>query len=571
MNNELELKSIGSLLDYSFLVPSYQRGYRWSTEQVEALLNDIWTYSVDFSNPEAFYCLQPIVIKENEDSNFELIDGQQRLTTILLMLHYFNEHEFKTAKKKYALTFKTRILQNDFLEIITDESRCITNIDLYHLSKAYSCVKFWFEKVAVKTPSVHGQFYSKLTERVKVIWYLINDDSSVIDIFTRLNIGKIPLTNAELIKALFLSKSSDNNDGNKFLKQLSIASEWDAIAQVLQNQEFWYFICGKEKRYETRIEFIFDLMKGKNIDDGDNYTFNEFYKDFESGKTINSIWLEVKQNFLTFEDWFKENDFYHLVGFLISTGKSIEEIKKLSHGSSKIKFKDKLRIEARKAIKVPLEDLNFDDHKKEIRYALLLFNIISIIDSKKSNLRFPFNHYHSQHWDIEHIRPRTSKDINNKDKLNWALSVLEYFIGLSYEKKNEKEFREQIGLLKSFEVQGFCNRLLFILEDQDKSGTIFKSLLDDLKKYFKEDVQNDDPDGLSNLTLLDEGTNRMYKNSFFPVKRKHILNVEKRGVFMPLCTKNVFLKAYSSQLGEVMFWGANDAKDYFNELKSTLK
>ena len=96
-------------------------------------------------------------------------------------------------------------------------------------------------------------------------------------------------------------------------------------------------------------------------------------------------------------------------------------------------------------------------------------------------------------------------------------------------------------------------------------------LYDELMDYFKETDQLDDLDNLSNLTLLDETTNRMYKNAFFPVKRNFIIQQEKQGIFIPLCTKNVFLKAYSKKLGEVMYWNNNDANDYLTEIENTLK
>lgn len=570
MENTLELKKIGDLLKYEFLVPSYQRGYRWSIEQVDALLEDIWGYKVDSSNEQAFYCLQPVVVKENEGKQFELIDGQQRLTTILLMLHYFNEHHFKLPKAYYSLNFTTRILQQNFLERITDNEFCEKNIDLFHLHQAYTYIQSWFEKRETINPSIQGDFYSKLVNNVSVIWYMVNDDSSVIDIFTRLNIGKILLTNAELIKALFLSRSVKNQDENKDLKQINIATEWDRMEQTLQTPEFWYFISNKPQKYETRIEFIFDLMTGKHEEDSDNFTFNKFYKEFESGKSINEVWLEVKQNFLMFEDWFLENDFYHLIGFLVATGKPIAEIKKISRGKSKTVFKSDLVLTARKAIRTPLEELNFHKDKTEVRFALLLFNVLTIISNKKSSLRFPFNHFYNQKWDIEHIRSQTGKDIKGKDRLEWAKVILEYFTGLENDCA-EDNLKTEIAKIEKPIILDFCQRLLIVKNDEDRDGAIFSKLHDELKLYFNEKDSLQEPDGLGNLTLLDEGTNRMYKNAFFPIKRKHILNIEKRGIFVPLCTKNIFLKVYTKKLDEVMHWQANDADGYLNEIIKTLK
>ena len=97
MNNTsgIVLKSIGELIksELKFVVPSYQRGYRWTKRQVEELLDDIWEFSQKNKNDNSFYCLQPIVIKKIEENKYELIDGQQRLTTIYLLLSYFKNNK----------------------------------------------------------------------------------------------------------------------------------------------------------------------------------------------------------------------------------------------------------------------------------------------------------------------------------------------------------------------------------------------------------------------------------------------------------------------------------------------
>lgn len=573
MNNILNIKSIAELLKYSFNIPSYQRGYRWQVQyQVKPLLEDIWSYEIDYANSDAFYCLQPVVVKNVVENNYELIDGQQRLTTILLILHYFNQTEFKTPKKHYSLYFETRLAQENFLDVVEDKEATAENIDLFHLYTAYQYIATWFEEKEETNQAIKSNFYDKLINKTKVIWYEIHDSSSVIDIFTRLNIGKIPLTNAELVKALFLSKSPASDKESKTLKQLGIAAEWDRIEQTLQHPEFWYFICPTPNKYDTRIEYIFDLMKDKPADAENYYTFYKFYEEFEEQKdnarAIDNIWLDIKEYFLSFEEWFKDRELYHLIGYLTAVNQNIKTIHKLSRHMSKSKFKEHLQAFARKTVAKDVTDLNFDDNKKEVRNALLLFNVLTIINNEKCSIRFPFNHYHGQRWDIEHIRSQTSKDITGKDKLNWANTALQYFTGVLFDGSNENEVLEHCDTL-SDEEKEYCHRLLKIAKKE--GDDLFDALYDDLASYFEENDDLEDIDNLSNLTLLDETTNRMYKNAFFPVKRNHIINKEKQGVFIPLCTKNVFLKAYSRKLGEVMYWNSNDANDYLQEIENTLQ
>ena len=81
MNNseiKLDIKLVGDI-EGNFYVPSYQRGYRWGKTEVKRLLDDICS-----TEGKRNYCLQPVVVRKNGDK-YELIDGQQRLTTIYLI------------------------------------------------------------------------------------------------------------------------------------------------------------------------------------------------------------------------------------------------------------------------------------------------------------------------------------------------------------------------------------------------------------------------------------------------------------------------------------------------------
>lgn len=89
-----------------FIIPSYQRGYRWERKQVTDLLNDLRQFVTDGNSKNSCYYLQPIVIKKaswkNADGNnidgWEVLDGQQRLTTMYLLLQYIIENELKRSE-----------------------------------------------------------------------------------------------------------------------------------------------------------------------------------------------------------------------------------------------------------------------------------------------------------------------------------------------------------------------------------------------------------------------------------------------------------------------------------------
>ena len=112
-NSNFRLKAIAELLDgnHHFYIPSYQRGYRWDKKQVEDLLKDIWDFARDDEKKKTdFYCLQPVVVKKQENK-WIVIDGQQRLTTLLLLLNFIktgSRTPFVVNSTMYNIDYHTR-------------------------------------------------------------------------------------------------------------------------------------------------------------------------------------------------------------------------------------------------------------------------------------------------------------------------------------------------------------------------------------------------------------------------------------------------------------------------------
>lgn len=601
--NILVLKSINDLLEHEFFIPSYQRGYRWTTLQVEQLLNDIWEFTKKDKDKKEFYCLQPVVVKQHlgKDKVWEVIDGQQRLTTIRIILSYLVKNHLhrplKEAFKKseFSITYDTRPQSEGFLANIVESTE---NIDYYHMWKAYDKTAQWFKD---KDYNDCNDFLSTLLAKdddktpVKVIWYEIKEEADSYDIFTRLNIGKIQLTNAELIKALFLKRWNKDEAIDKLrLKQIQIASEWDRIENTLQNDAFWFFIYNKvdeyKPKYANRIEYFFDLMQHKQEGEEDKFTFNKFNEDIEKSKDKNgipdteAIWLKVKKYFLTFEEWYNDRQLYHLIGFLIAANYKIENIitpkkkDKILEIKTKTKFKEFLIDAIKQTINCKSSDLSELKYPNpQIKLILLLFNIQTIIANDKSNMRFPFNLYKNPKtgWDVEHIRSQTDKPLTSKnDKYNWSIGILKYFTGCEF-KDNKDEFIENIKESKYNEsedtelIRKLDELIDFILQekmDDDKFAINLKYFA----VLFKE---NNEPskNEIANLALLDSATNRSYKNAFFPIKRGIIIENDKNGTFIPICTKNVFMKAYSKNFDELMYWNKHDSDSYFEAMKDTLK
>lgn len=580
-NNNILIKTISDLLKSNFFIPSYQRGYRWTEQQVADLLNDINEFSpkeIPNSNEKTWYCLQPIVVKQKPENEWDVIDGQQRLTTIYLILYYLNQRYTEEGRTKlFELQYETRKDSAKYLKNeLGNKEKDDTNIDYFHISTAYQTVKKWF-----KEKEVEKSFEPKFYDSTKVIWYEVSTNEDSIDIFTRINSGKIPLTNAELIKALFLNSSNfAKEDSEKLrLKQLEIASEWDRIEYTLQDDSFWYFINKIENNLITRIEFIFNSMyevaQAEDIEveerkklgittkeqieerkkehqtilerfGNDEYSTFRFFNDkfkTKSEKEINDNWQKIKKHFQTLEEWYNDRELYHKIGYLISIGANINNILKEKNEKSKKEFTNWIK----KIIESKFENTDFEKveyNGKYVREILLLHNIQTMLNNVNETNRFPFDRYKKESWDVEHIHAiATEVKVKKENQVNWLSNNF-----IETDNHQDENINQKIEQIK-------------------KSGnTIDENEFNDIIDY----VLGEEDNSLRNLCLLDSGTNRSYKNDSFKEKRNKIIEREIEGTFIPICTKNVFMKYYSVNVKDIEVWNESDRTSYCKKIQKVI-
>jgi uncharacterized protein with ParB-like and HNH nuclease domain len=179
------------------------------------------------------------VVKRRDDDKWELVDGQQRLTTLLLILRYIHEH-LPTVHPKYSLEYETRPGSADYLDHpVPEQSQ--DNIDFFHIFGAFSRIREWFESRDNVTLAAIN-FYKYLSESVYIIWYEAPANVESTTLFTRLNVGRIPLTDAELVKALLLTRASE------LKRKREIAAQWDTIERDLRVPELWAFVTGRPRQ-----------------------------------------------------------------------------------------------------------------------------------------------------------------------------------------------------------------------------------------------------------------------------------------------------------------------------------
>lgn len=590
--NKIGTISINQLFGKKFYIPSYQRGYRWEKQQVEDLLNDIKEFETKVSNKNVelgeFYCLQPLIVKKSGEL-WEVVDGQQRLTTMYIILSFLaKKGDYGIPENLFSIQYETREKDNKssklFLENITSTTEIDkSNIDFYRMSDAFLTIKEWFEK---NKPKVLGKYIDALisyepddndidnANNLRFIWYPLNvinqfnEKSNII--FTKYNQGKIELTNAELIKAiLYLSK----NENEKKKRQIKIGYEWDNIETSLRIPEFWRFI-NPSKYYYNHIEIIFDLVASKyrehvafEVKKDDrlrafyifSYLINNKIKIYDVKKYDNTsdfLWDEVKTYFNTFMEWYNSKDesnryiYFHLIGFLLQiegNSNNIDEIKKLAKENTKSDFINVLIDKIKNYFgEIDFNEIGYDENKEKAKNILLLFNVISTMNS--GFIKFSFDRISS--WSLEHIHAQQSEEITReKDK---RLLLTEQFV--------------DPFIIKDEHLKNKIENLLSKSEINQNSFSEIQNKI--FKMYSDTDVTIH---SIKNLALLTPSDNSSLNNAAFYKKRNKIKELDENGSFIPICTKNVFMKYYSNNTDQNFKWDKKDMESYLLEIKKTLK
>lgn len=612
--------------NYQFSIPSYQRGYRWeSTEaggedeqeakQVDDLLNDL-TYFVT-SNPhkKANYYLQPLMVKPRllADGSYEwdVLDGQQRLTTMLLVLKCLKERLYGGQQfGLYELKYANR-KQLDFNRITFDRASADydfpmanENLDSYYVRKAKDRIERWYDNELSNNPSLSDKFKEMLfypdetrgvnsspALRAKFIWYnvqalqpgapqLNGNRQHDIEVFNRLNRGKISLTDSELIKALFLlCIKVAPAYGSSLLTPETLVRKWDDMGKKFQNEEFWNMIAPKGADYSNRLDLLFDFIKDCS-GNGKGSAYRFYYKKMHGLLTspdinkVEELWTEVKQYFDTLCKWHENVHKHNFIGYLIENGEELANI--YSSPDLETKIRKGLGLENVDEI----DTLRYYDNEgyKKIRKVLLLFNVLTC---DKFGQKFPFNLYRDNTFDVEHVNSQTDNPIEKIDeKIAW---VKQQAIPCLWIDRNETDTN---GILTSGarEARDLITEGVQFLRDvklnnNRDTGSKFKGYRTAVEYYYASGNRNTgmfEKDAIGNLALLNSSINREYKNALFPQKLRTLKRSDQEGVYIPLCTKYMFLKYYSNPQANVsafsmMRWRQEDQDEYTEAIKESIR
>ena len=378
--DELTLKKVGEICNdkNNFYIASYQRGYRWGKDEVNALLEDIYeVYVQGDKSPQ--YCLQPLVVKKRDNAMltkklgeldesgivensqeigqacYELLDGQQRLTTLWLILNTLNEGA--PSGPMYSVYYElARQVDKNFIEKAKDTIKDWLGCHEEFNAEAEKYKSKRNEKYLDWIEDKRRNYKNIILENLYFIWYEVKDgkvkenellleDEQSADhgqsekLFRKINKGKIELTNAELFKAMLLNdENARTEEEHRELEQISF--EWDKIEQSLRNDDFWYFVSNDKSEERTRIDYIlevyargkddkeeFEVTKGKDDKEEfevtkDRYSFlvvqKKLKKEANGFDGIRKVWRDIVHVHDKLYSWYQDNELYHNIGFLVA-------------------------------------------------------------------------------------------------------------------------------------------------------------------------------------------------------------------------------------------------------------
>ena len=349
-------------------IPEYQRGYKWTAANVIQLLEDLKNFKKN--DNDQFYCIQNITITKQKHKDswcMNVIDGQQRLTTLFILLSYLqrNMKDKIISPSANILKYSIRETSDKFLcdsiltGIIRDnaiDTNAAHTKDQFYIMAVADAIQEWFRENKLETKTV-------LDDLVLIVNEVRPGDEETV--FASLNGGKVDLDGADLVRAILITRAAKQkypsiisreqlhqiaNDDidlnidisvssrgkiNEFRVKLGVEidemNKWwaqnkvkDYFEQLLPNK------ISKNKAFKYS-QYPIDLLyyafyeayktKLSNSNEGESLDLRVFENGIDlngqSGDDHLEFYTAVREFHLTMMDWYNHDEIYNLIGYLM--------------------------------------------------------------------------------------------------------------------------------------------------------------------------------------------------------------------------------------------------------------
>lgn len=600
--------------DKLYNIPEYQRGYKWTEQQVRQLLKDIHEFDTG-GDEDLFYCLQNITLVE-KDGNFNVVDGQQRLTTLTLLLSYLGESQLVKNKIRYSVRTPSNVFLQD---IISNDNNFVDNIiasqsfdeyqagldidyqDIYFMYTSLRNINHWFTEKVNEVKSLDKEaFKNKLLNNVKLIVNRITGIEEQ-ELFMNLNASRVHLDGSDLVRAILITRVAkqemEEYDSTEIKTVVRLNERRVRIGWELDELNTWW--SKKEvAAYFTPFTNIKTGEKETIKFNQEKHPINLLYKLwseinpnkekeirlslFETKNTnALDLYISIIQLHRTLKDWYEDREIYHFLGFLFSLkAQTFQKVWKewIKEGNTRIEFTRYLKAEIKKTMfgNEPKEgeeaesgigfwlnkikDYNtatptYWKGTQELQKILLLLDIIEHANEKESGIPLPYlrpSYFRNQKEDEEHVYPATPQDITEKRFKNLPdpMSSIENYL-----------IKINVGYDGVSVIKwGISSDIWQDLSAEDKNEKLGN---------LKTEIHQKRPiNSIGNLVLLHLSINRGFGNDYYTDKRISVINNTENGKYVRQHTLKVFVKqTESADLNE---WTMKDITSNADTIHNTL-
>lgn len=545
-----------------YYIPAYQRGYKWSSDDngaVKKLLDDLWErYQASKNNLNKEYYLQYITIKKAKDSNYlEVIDGQQRLTTLSIFISVFasrlNVGNISAGRLEYEIRSNffdshiypsnklTQLLKKEWdrnYGLVINEDEKYNFQDIYYIFSAAKKINDFLNR---RPSELIIEFYSYVLNNVKVIVNAVESHVESEKVFSNLNSNKVPLTETELIKGLLLtclSRGVDGNDRKRHFHEIlemrtALGRQWDEISRWCNQSKIKSFYFQNKDGMESflRLVALSFEKEGNKINRKENTKHYPLFDFFHRNSDVRQVLQRIDDYYLVLNDWYNNDTIYNLLGYCrFAKGGEFNTLSFLHECMSNTKsglirhLKDKRRY----LLPNDVEDLFYgNDRDNDIHRVLLALSVFN----EGQTIRFSFYEFIKYRWSLEHIFPQSPEGKKN----------------LTPDEKDE--------ILKLM-GHPIAQEILDVLELDSRTP--------EQKELYYEALRTaGDLNSIGNMCLLTMENNSSNGCGLFKEKRINILRLIRESSFVPKHTFEVFSKVlFDESVDGLTMWTKSNIENH---------
>jgi len=574
----------------SFLIPTYQRGYKWTSEdensQVKVLMNDLLSA---YDNSAERYYLQFITLKDTNNV-FEVIDGQQRLTTLTILFSLFNLHNGISSKENFVnkkLIYQIRknfieefiykdinkIISNDNWEVFVSNNPSHNNQDVYYIFHATKTINNFLNDI--KEHIKIDEFYEYISDKVQIIVNILDDEMNSEKVFVNVNKG-VRLKDEDLVKGLLITKIPLDNKNEQYRLteneineiRTTLGRQWDELSEWSIRNKVTTFFQPNEKGIAWLIKLTFPKV---NDLDTENPVFTFLFEKYQKGEKATNIFAEIYKIKQVLNDWLNIPEIHNLLGFLIHS-KNHYNFFNIWNKLKELKTKKEVVIKLKDLIKneIPfnseknkLDELNYHDSKNDLFNLFLIIDIIKFLPiNEESENFYDYGLITNENWSIEHIFPQNIDELKNTNSFSKEdLSILKEMLPdeINIDDINIEDEDDKVTIVN----------LLKKIKNEQEYCSIDKYEKEALKYLLENNAK--DLHRIGNLALLEFGMNSSLSNNFFDEKRKIIVDKVSKGKFVPYHTYDVFSKLIIDNQTSLHVWSKNDIVKHEEYITEKIK